>query len=119
MAINAKETAMAIKAMADKLGWSINVRGSILTIKKHITAGSTESFCQADMEYYSILGLLPSTSAGSIWGTDGGGVRHRQRNGGAGDSVVDDRRVERGLEQFDGVLGRFCPVGRQDHLRRR
>ena len=74
MTINAKETAMAIKAMADKLGWSINVRGSILTIKKHIIPSSTESFCQADMEYYSILGLLPTTSAGSIWGTDGGGV---------------------------------------------
>jgi hypothetical protein len=26
------------------------------------------------MEYYSILGLLPSTSAGSVWGTDGGGI---------------------------------------------
>jgi hypothetical protein len=26
------------------------------------------------MEYYSILGLLPTTSAGSIWGTDGGGI---------------------------------------------
>jgi hypothetical protein len=26
------------------------------------------------MEYYSILELLPSTSAGSVWGTDGGGI---------------------------------------------
>ena len=74
MTINAKETAMAIKAMADKLGWTINVRGSILTIQKRIIPASNESFCQADMEYYSILGLLPTTSAGSVWGTDGGGV---------------------------------------------
>ena len=26
------------------------------------------------MEYGSILGLLPSTSAGSCWGHDGGGI---------------------------------------------
>jgi hypothetical protein len=26
------------------------------------------------MEYFSILGLLPTTSPGSIWGTDGGGI---------------------------------------------
>jgi hypothetical protein len=74
MAINVKETATQIKAMADELGWTIAVRGSILTIQKRIIAGSNDSFCQADMEYYSILGLLPSTSAGSIWGTDGSGI---------------------------------------------
>lgn len=74
MAINVKETVSQIKSMADRLGWTIAVRGSILTIQKRIIVGSKESFCQADMEYYSILGLLPSTSAGSIWGTDGGGI---------------------------------------------
>jgi hypothetical protein len=26
------------------------------------------------MEYYSILELLPTTSPGSVWGTDGGGI---------------------------------------------
>jgi hypothetical protein len=69
-----KEIAQKIKAMADQLGWLIEVRrgNSILTITKRI-AGQ-DQFVDADMEYYSILELLPSTSAGSIWGTDGGGI---------------------------------------------
>lgn len=69
---NSNENAIAIKTMAEKLGWDILVRGNILTITKKI-AGNDE-FCRADSEYYSILGLLPSTSAGSVWGTDGGGI---------------------------------------------
>ena len=71
---DAKATAAKIVATARELGWNLSVRGSgILTITK---AGirSREDFVRADMEYYSILGLLPTTSAGSIWGTDGGGV---------------------------------------------
>lgn len=66
------EIAQQIKATATKLGWSIEVRGSILTITKRINGN--HEFCIADSEYYSILGMLPSTSPGSIWGTDGGGV---------------------------------------------
>lgn len=67
-----KEIAKSIKALAEELNWNLEVRGSILTIKKRIS-GNTQ-FVIADMEYYSILGLLPTTSAGSVWGTDGGGV---------------------------------------------
>ena len=67
-----KATAIQIKNIASELNWTLEVRGSILTIKK-VISGESE-FCNADMEYYSILGLLPSTSAGSIWGTDGGGI---------------------------------------------
>ena len=67
-----KEIANQIKSTAKELGWTLEVRGSILTIKKQISG--REQFVTADMEYYSILGLLPSTSAGSVWGTDGGGI---------------------------------------------
>ena len=67
-----KATAIQIKNIAAELNWTLEVRGAILTIKK-VISGESE-FCNADMEYYSILGLLPSTSAGSIWGTDGGGI---------------------------------------------
>lgn len=70
----AKQTAQKILDIAKEYGWDVNVRnGSILTITKD-GIRSKEDFCRADMEYYSILGLLPSTSPGSIWGTDGGGV---------------------------------------------
>ena len=67
-----KETALKIKNLASELNWALEVRGSILTIKKQISG--KEQFVTADMEYYSVLGLLPSTSAGSVWGTDGGGI---------------------------------------------
>ena len=71
---SAKESALSIKSMCEKLGWTYTVRGSVLTIKKQIGVGSTDEFIGADMEYYSILGLLPSTGPGSIWGTDGSGI---------------------------------------------
>lgn len=69
----AKETAQKILNVAKELGWDINVRGSILTIHKD-GIRTNEDFVRADMEYYSILGLLPTTSPGSMWGTDGGGI---------------------------------------------
>ena len=69
-----KQTAMKILTVAEELGWTVNVRnGSILTIQKG-GIHTKEDFVRADMEYYSILGVLPSTSPGSMWGTDGGGV---------------------------------------------
>jgi len=67
-----KEIAAELKALATKYGWTVTVRGSILTITKPISGN--DEFVTADMEYGSILSLLPSTSPGSIWGTDGGGV---------------------------------------------
>jgi len=69
---NASIIANEIKDLCVNWGWKYEVRGDILTITKKIIAGDNESFCTADMEYGSILGLLPSTSAGSCWGTDGG-----------------------------------------------
>ncbi len=69
----ANDTAMKILATAKELGWDVAVRGSILTIYKD-GINDKEAFCRADSEYFSILGLLPSTSPGSIWGTDGGGI---------------------------------------------
>lgn len=67
-----KEIALKIKQTAEQLGWSLNVRGSVLTITKQINGN--DEFCAADSQYYSILSLLPTTSPGSTWGTDGGGI---------------------------------------------
>lgn len=75
----AMEQAQQIKDTADSLGWTLHVKGTILTITKDVA--NRDEFVQADGEYYSILGKLPTTSPGSIWGTDGGGM------GGAG--IVD------------------------------
>lgn len=70
----AQQQAQAIADLCAEYGWTFSVRRSILEINKEFTPGSMDEFVTADMEYYSILSLLPSTSAGSIWGTDGGGV---------------------------------------------
>lgn len=66
--------AQSIIEAANKYGWVVEVRGDILTIKKFIKPNDNESFCIADGEYWSILSLLPSTSAGSVYGTDGSGI---------------------------------------------
>ena len=71
---NASIIAKEIKDLCVKWGWKYEVRGSILTITKKIIPNDNESFCTADMEYGSILGLLPSTSAGSCWGHDDGSI---------------------------------------------
>ena len=69
----AKETALKLLAVAKEYGWEVAVRGSILTITKS-GINSNDDFVRADMEYFSILELLPMTSPGSIWGTTGDGV---------------------------------------------
>jgi len=71
--MTASEIAEKILTVAKELGWEVRVRGSIMSIYKDGIVDK-DAFVRADMEYYSILGLLPSTSPGSIWGTDGGGV---------------------------------------------
>ena len=72
---NPTETAREIKTVADRLGWTISVRpNSVVTITKRFQAGSNDGFVECDMEYYSVLGMIPRTSAGSDWGTDGGGI---------------------------------------------
>lgn len=71
---SAISTARAIKTKAAELGFSLAVRGSILTVSKRITPGDNASFADADMSVYSVLELLPRTSPGSDWGTDGGSI---------------------------------------------
>ena len=68
------DTAKAIAEKCRELGWTFAVSGSILTIQKRIRVDSKEDFMRADMEYYSIFSLLPTTRPGSVWGTDGGGI---------------------------------------------
>ena len=70
----ASEKAKKLLETAEKLNWSVDVRGGVLCITKHFAVGSMEDFVDCDMEYYEILSLLPSTEPGSVWGTDGGGV---------------------------------------------
>jgi hypothetical protein len=72
--LSPSDTALAIKAAADKYGFQLEVRGGILTVHKSFTPGSNDGFVECDMMYGSVLGLLPRTSPGSDFGTDGGGI---------------------------------------------
>lgn len=71
---SAVQSAQVLKSKADELGFSLTVRGTILTVSKRITPGDAASFADADMSVYSVLDLLPRTSPGSDWGTDGGSI---------------------------------------------
>jgi hypothetical protein len=68
------EEATKIVTRCKELGWTFSVRGSILTIYKAIARDNKDDLVRADMEYYSILGLLKRSSPGSDWGTDCGGI---------------------------------------------
>lgn len=71
----AKDLAQSIINQAEHLGWTVYVRGeSILHIEKTFEPGNMDEFVKTDCEWYSILSLMPTTSAGSTWGTDGSGV---------------------------------------------
>jgi len=70
-----KDLAQSIINQAEHLGWTVSVKGeSILHIEKNFEPGNMDEFVKADGECYSILGLVPTTSAGSTWGTDSSGV---------------------------------------------
>ncbi len=68
------ETAQSIIEAANRLGFDLSVSGCVLTITKQFSPGSNDGFVECDMTYYDVLGLLPQTAAGSVWGTDGGGI---------------------------------------------
>jgi hypothetical protein len=72
--ISSSDIAKKIYETCEQLGWKYQVRGQILTIIKEIFPNNNSDFCRADSEYYDILSLLPRTSPGSDWGTDGGGI---------------------------------------------
>lgn len=88
-----KDIALSIIETAKNLGWELSVDRDILVAKKSITPNDSDSFTKADGEYYSILGKLPQTELGSIWGTTGdtvgalsavkSGVFHVKKSGGS------------------------------------
>jgi hypothetical protein len=69
-----REKAIKLLETAKRLNWRVDVKGGVLYITKHFSPGDNDGFVECDMEYYEVLSLLPSTSAGSVWGTDGGGI---------------------------------------------
>tara|TARA_B100000029_G_scaffold506680_1_gene589868 strand:+ start:914 stop:1249 length:336 start_codon:yes stop_codon:yes gene_type:complete len=70
----ARERAIKLLETARAWNWRVDLDGPVLKITKHFAPGDNDAFVDCDMEYDEILSWLPSTSAGSVWGTDGGGV---------------------------------------------
>ena len=68
------ETAQKIIETADRLGYSIQVSGRVMSISKTFAPNDREAFVECDGTYYDVLSLLPRTEAGSDWGTDGSGI---------------------------------------------
>lgn len=68
------EQANKLKQTAAELGFTVEVSAGILRVSKRIIPGDPASFADADMSVYSVLELLPRTSPGSDWGTDGGSI---------------------------------------------
>lgn len=67
--------AKSLLEAAKEHNFQVEVRlGDILTITRSFQAGSNDQFRDCDMTYGSVLDHLPRSSAGSDWGTDGGGV---------------------------------------------
>lgn len=69
-----KAIAQEFKGQCQELGFSYSVSGTILRVSKHFQAGDLDAFTKCDMDAPFLLGIVPMTSPGSIWGTDGGSV---------------------------------------------
>lgn len=74
--MKAIEQAKQFVENARKMGWSVDARcdNGIVTIFKRFEPNNVDEFSKLDGEYYYVLAKAPIVSAGSTWGTDGGGV---------------------------------------------
>lgn len=93
-----KNTVSEFLAACEADGWtpSLGATGSIVRITARFTPGSLEKFANLDMSYWGILSRVPQTGAGSMWGTDGGGV-----------GAVEALRTGRFTMNVSGVSKRF------------
>ena len=69
---NFKELAREFVALCRKYQWNYSTRSNIVCITR--TVADMDEFVDADQEYGFILSSVPQSEAGSVWGTDGGGV---------------------------------------------
>lgn len=71
-----KEKAKKFVEYTRSMGWCVQLPNdrNIITIFKHFEKGSNDHYVRCDQEYDDILDLIPTTTYGSVWGTDGSGV---------------------------------------------
>lgn len=61
-------------AEARSLGFSVSTKPGMVIITKVFARGDAAAFVICDGDGPGLLMQVPTTSAGSMWGTDGGGV---------------------------------------------
>ena len=71
MSTNNVQIARDFIETCNRYGFTFSTRGSIITVEKLIRAGSNEDFADAESQSSNLLSMIPMTSPGSIWGTDG------------------------------------------------
>ena len=71
---NPTESAMQFIETCKKMGWAWSAEGTIVRINKRFEKGDLDAYCNCDIDAPYILGMVPVTSPGSVWGTDGGSV---------------------------------------------
>jgi hypothetical protein len=72
--MHAKSIASRFVTACVDLGWTYSTHGSVVCIEKRFSPNDKMGFIQADSEYFDLLDIVPQTSPGSIWGTDGSGI---------------------------------------------
>ncbi len=66
--------ALDVIAKAETYGFSVRVHGATMTVHKQFTPGDKDAYTKAESEANDLLDMVPMTSPGSVWGTDGASV---------------------------------------------
>ncbi len=68
------KVAQDIRSTAERLGWIVSVRESVMSISKTFEKNDVDAYVKAYSQWYGILSLMPTTRVGTIWGSGDGGV---------------------------------------------
>lgn len=66
-----KAMAEAFRVKCAELGFEWIASGCVLRLMKRIVPDSASAFADAETDASIILGMVPQTEPGSVWGTDG------------------------------------------------
>ncbi|MFS1429008.1 hypothetical protein LMH73_020210 [Vibrio splendidus] len=70
----AKELAISFTEKCREFGFSFKAMSTRIEISKTFPAGSGEEFTKAETYASILLDMIPMTTSGSVWGTDGGSI---------------------------------------------
>lgn len=68
-----QDAVKAFVAECRKVGASYSVRGCVVTVAIHFTAGDGHAYMGAENDANALIALVPARG-GSVWGTDGASV---------------------------------------------